>query len=189
MLSEQASTEVDATPREVLEFVCDLHAYLALDKKIVRVYGTVPVDADGRGHAVIQASMRGLRSPKQRLSVRLDRWTSVSFESAGPWLADRFVWMRGGFVVRGFRSGTLVTHDYRIRFKGPLGPLIERYLRDWLRQDLGDELRRIKGHFDRRAAGLPPLQVPHQPRGRTEQQESLDRISNWGSFPGGADGV
>ena len=63
MLSAEGSIQVGATPRDVLELVCDMRAYMALDGK------------------------------------------------------------------------------------RPFGLLIERYGRDWLQQDLEDELRRIKEHF------------------------------------------
>ena len=147
MLSAEGSVQVQATPREVLEFACDMRAYMALDGKIVKVYENPPLDADGRGFVVLRGSLRGIRSPKQRQSVELDRWRSITFESAGPWLADRMVWMRGGFVVEPVDGGSLVTHSYRFRFKGPFGLLIERYGRHWLQQDLEDELGRIKEHF------------------------------------------
>ena len=149
MLSVEGSVEVRAAPRDVLELVCDLRTYMGLDRKIVRVYENPPLDADGHGFVVFRGSLRGIRSPKQRQSVKLDRWNSVTFESAGPWLADRMVWMRGGFVVEPVEGGSLVTHSYRFRFKGPAGPLIERHARNWLQQDLEDELGRIKEHFDR----------------------------------------
>ena len=92
---------VDASPRAVLEHVCDLRAYMALDHKIVGVYENPPIDADGNG-----------------------------------------------FVAEPVEGGSLVTHSYRFRFKQPVGPLIERYARNWLQQDLDDELARIKEHFE-----------------------------------------
>ena len=100
MLSAEGSIQVGATPRQVLELVCDLRAYMALDGKIVKVHENPPLDADGRG-----------------------------------------------FVVDPVDGGSLVTHSYRFRFKRPFGLLIERYGRDWLQQDLEDELKRIKEHF------------------------------------------
>ena len=148
MMFAEGSVRVGAAPREVLELACDLRAYMALDHKIVRVYENPPVDGDGNGFVVFRASIRGIRSPKQRQSVKLDRWRSVTFESAGPWLADRLVWMQGGFVAEPVEGGSLVTHSYRFRFKQPAGPLIERYARNWLQQDLDDELARIKEHFE-----------------------------------------
>lgn len=183
MLLAHNSVHVAATPREVLEFVCDLQAYWTLDSKIAKVYDNPPLDADGAGHVVIQGSVRGIRSPRQRLSVKLDRWRSVTFESDGPWLTDRLMWMRGGFVVEPRRRGSLVTHSYRFSFKGFYGPLMERYLRDWLDNDLHDELQRIKGHFDRQAKGLPPLNVLHRRHDRTEEQRTRDRIKAWRSMP------
>ena len=148
VLSAEGSIQVGATPREVLELVCDLPAYMTLDRKIVKVYENPPLDADGNGFVVFRGSMRGIPSPKQRQSVKLDRWTSVTFESAGPWLADRLVWMRGGIAVEPAAGGSLVTHSYRFRFKGPFGPLIERYARDWLPRDVDDELQRLGRHFE-----------------------------------------
>ena len=80
-------------------------------------------------------------------------------------------------------GGSWVTHSYRFRFKGPLGPLFERYPRDWLEQDVHDELQRIKSYFDRRAAGLPPLQLPHRQPARTENRQT--RAGAWRDFIGG----
>ena len=183
MLVAEGSVQVAASPREVLELACDLRAYMALDGKIVNVYENPPIGSDGNGLAVIRGSVRGIRSPKQRLAVKLDRWWSVTFESAGPWLTDRLMWFRGGFVAQPSHGGSWVTHSYRFRFKGPLGPLFERYLRGWLEQDVNDELQRIKTHFDRRAAGLPPLQVPHRRQARADGQPT--RAGKWRDFIGG----
>ena len=178
MLSAQQSVQVAAAPREVLELVCDLRAYMVFDTKIVRVYENPPIDADGNGFVVFRGSIRGIPSPRQRQSVKLDRWWSVTFESAGPWWADRLVWMRGGLTAQPFGGGSLVTHSYRFRFKGPFGPLIERYARDWLDRDLHDELQRVRNHFDRRAAGLPPLDVPPRRSARTAEH----RTRAWKDF-------
>ena len=182
MLSAQASVQVAAAPREVLELVCDLRAYMVFDTKIVRVYENPPIDSDGNGFVVFRGSIRGVRSPKQRQSVKLDRWWSVTFESAGPWLTDRLVWMRGGLTAQPFSGGSLVTHSYHFRFKGPFGPLIERYARDWLNQDLHDELQRMKTHFDRRDAGLPPLQLPHRRSALTDEQRSRAKVRAWKDY-------
>lgn len=182
MLSAQRSVQVAATPQEVLEFVCDLRSYMLLDGKIVKTYGGSPPDADGNGHAVIRGSLRGIPSPKQRLSIRLDRWSSVTFESAGPWLADRFMWFRGVFTAQPSSGGSFVTHSYRFRFKRPVGPLIDRYARDWLEQDLGEEIRRLKAYFDRRAAGLSPLQEPSRRPDPTDRQRSQAKVKAWRDY-------
>ena len=182
MLSVERSVQMSAAPREVLELVCDLRAYMVFDTKIVKVIENPPIDSDGTGFVVLRGSIRGLRGPKQRQSVKLDRWWSVTFTSDGPWLADRLMWMRGQFVAQPFSGGSLVTHSYRFRFKGPLGPLIERYARSWLDQDLHDELQRIKAHFDRRAAGLPPLELPRPRPDRTEEQRTRARIGRWKDY-------
>lgn len=182
MLSVERSVQVSAAPREVLELVCDLRAYMVFDTKIVKVLENPPIDSDGNGFVVFRGSIRGLRGPKQRQSVKLDRWWSVTFTSDGPWLADRLMWMRGQFVAQPFSGGSLVTHSYRFRFKGPFGPLIERYARGWLDRDLHDELQRIKAHFDRRAAGLPPLELPHPRPSRTEEQRRRARVKVWKDY-------
>ncbi len=182
MLSLAGSVHVDASPREVLEFVCDLRAYMLLDHKIVNVYECSPPDAAGDGHIVMRGSMRGIRSPKQRMSLKLDRWRSVVFESDGPWLTDRVFWMRGEVDADQYGGGSFVRHSYRFRFKGPFGPLIERYLRAWLQRDLGDELQRIKTHFDRRAAGLPPLEVAPRRPDPSEEQRTRARIGRWKDY-------
>jgi len=185
MLSAEGSVWVDAKPREVLELVLDLRAYAVLDRKIVKVYENPPVGPDGHTFVVFRASMRGIRSPKQRQTVELDRWQSVTFESAGPWLADRVVWMKVGFAVEPADGGALVTHSYKFRFKGPVGPLMERYGRDWLPQDLHDEIHRIKAHFDRRAAGLPPPQPLRRGQAPTEEERTRAKVRFWRLFIGG----
>ena len=182
VLSLEGSVHLDASPREVLEFVCDVRAYMLLDHKIVNVYECSRPDADGNGHVVMRGSMRGVRSPKQRMSIKLDRWRSVVFESDGPWSTDRVFWMRGRVDADQFGGGSFVRHSYRFRFKGPLGPLIERYLRDWLKRDLDGELQRIKTHFDRRAAGLPPLGVAPRRPAPTEEQKMRDKVRNWKDY-------
>ena len=90
--------------------------------------------------------------------------------------------MRGGLTAQPFSGGSLVTHSYHFRFKGPFGPLIERYGRDWLKQDVHGELQRIKTYFDRRAAGLPPLQLPHRRPDRTEEQRTRAKVRAWKDY-------
>ena len=182
MLSVEGSVQVNAAPRAVLELVCDLRAYMVFDTKIVRVFENPPIDSDGNGFVVFRGSLRGIRGPKQRQSVKLDRWWSVTFTSDGPWLTDRLMWMRGRFVAQPFSGGSLVTHSYSFRFKGPVGPLMEHYSRNWLDQDLRDELQRIKTYFDRQADGLPPLQLPHPKPGRTEAQRRQAKTKAWKDF-------
>ena len=182
MLSVKGSVHVAATPREVLELVCDLRAYMVFDTKMANVYECSPPDAEGNGHAVIRGLMRGIRSPKQRLAVRLDRWTSVTFTSAGPWLTDRLMWFQGAMAAEPFGGGSFITHNYRFQVKGPLGPLFDRYAHSWLDRDLHNELQRIKAHFDRRAAGLPPRQLPHRRPARTEEQRTRDKVRNWKDY-------
>ena len=65
MLAAEGSVQVAATPREVLEFVCDLRAYMALDGKIVNVYENPSIDSDGNGFAVIRG-YQGLLRPAGR---------------------------------------------------------------------------------------------------------------------------
>lgn len=185
MLSARQTIHVAAAPRDVLGHVCDLRVYSLLDRKIVRVYEASAVGTDGNGSMVIRASMRGVRSPRLRLSLRLERWNSVTFTSCGPWLTNRLMWMQGRFTAEPFGGGSFVTHTYRFRFKGPWGPLIERYFSGWLQRDVDDELRRLKAHFDRQAAGLPPLDEPDRTGG---EQQPGSRAGAWKDFVGGAEG-
>ena len=123
MLSAERSVQVSAAPREVLGVrPATCGPTWCFDTKIVKVLDNPPIDSDGNGFVVFRGSLRGLRGPKQRQSVKLDRWWSVTFTSDGPWLADRLMWMRGQFVAQPFSGGSLVTHSYRFRFKGPLRP-------------------------------------------------------------------
>lgn len=48
-MTASATAEVAATPREVLEFVLDLHRYQEVDTKIVRVVSVDGPDKAGHG--------------------------------------------------------------------------------------------------------------------------------------------
>ena len=124
-----SADEVAATPREVLDLRSATWCSTARSSGCSRSTptGTGSLSGLDARHSQPQAAPVG----------PADRWCRSLFESAGPWLTDRLVWMRGG-----------LTHRRIARQQGPLGPLIERYGRDWLKQDLHDELQRIKTYFD-----------------------------------------
>ena len=183
MLSAEGSVRVDAAPRDVLELVCDLRAYMTLDRKIVRVYESPPIDSDGNGFVVFRGSIRSIRSPKQRQSVKLDRWWSVTFESAGPWLTDRLVWMRRGLTAQPFSGGVARHAQLSLPVQGPFRP-VGRALRPRLaeagrsrRASADKDLLRPAGRWTPAAAASAPTARTHRGAADPGQGRGLEELS------------
>lgn len=155
MIEATASIDVTATPRTVLEFVLDLKKYCQVDRKIISVYANPPVDDFGNGMVEFRGALRGLPGPRQRQRVELNRWTSVTFTSDGPWFADAFMGMVGGFLIHPSDSGSAVTHTYNIRFRQPLCWLMEFSTKNWLQQDVEHELELLAAYFEPTHMKLP----------------------------------
>ena len=152
MIEAASSVRLQTSPQELFELVLDLRAYSQIDRKIRKIYANPPVAADGSGVVEYRGAMRGLPGPRQRNAVALQRWTSLTFTSDGGWLADRVMSARGSFSVLESGDGWCeVEHRYVFAFKGPLGPLMDRFCGSWLARDLSDELERLRLHF----AGTP----------------------------------
>lgn len=151
MIKATSTATVEASPQEVLELVLNLEAYRLVDQKIRKIYDNPPISDSGQGTVVFRASIRGLPGPRQREKVVLDRWHSLTFTSDGPWLADRMLDITGSFRTEPLDDGrSQVTHEYELRFKGPLRWVLEWYSRAWLERDLESELERLRQHFSGR---------------------------------------
>lgn len=81
-MTAEATIEVAATPREVLEFALDFDEYRLVDPKIVRTGTVTGPDEQGRGTVKLFARMRGLSPAPDTHNFDLLRWSSLTFVGA-----------------------------------------------------------------------------------------------------------
>jgi len=135
-----ASVEVATSARTVLEFVLDLERYKHADPKIVRVSSVDEPDEQGRGSVRIWATMWRLPPAPDRHDISLERWSRVTFTGARRQLGRLMFDFTGVVECTPTTTGTLVTHSYEIRFKGPFR-LLEPRLERWLTAQIDEEVR------------------------------------------------
>jgi Polyketide cyclase / dehydrase and lipid transport len=139
---------VAASPRDVLEFVCDLDRYRHADTKIVKVIEQAVLGADGIGRAKYKGRLRGIPSPADNNDVRLTRWTRVDFTGSPDSYIRRLVDFHGWFTCELTNDGTLVTHGETFSFRAPGKWFMEPYLRQWLHDDIAAEMLRLGALLD-----------------------------------------
>ena len=141
-LSASATTTVNATPEEILEFVLDMDRYRLVDHKIRRVSSVVGPDAQGRGYVKLWGKLRwGPAMPDQQDFV-LERWQRLTFVGTAGRLARLIFNFVGTFECEPLKEGTRITHAYEFTFRGPFRYL-EPLLKDWLQAEIEAEVRRI----------------------------------------------
>lgn len=146
-MTAEATVDVAATPRQVLELVLDFDEYRKVDPKIVRTGTVTGPDEDGKGTVKLFARMRGLPPAPDTHHFDLQRWTSLTFVGA-PKQPGRLLFEFMGVVeCEPIGDMTRVRHAYEFRFKGPL-KFIERVNADWLQRELDAEMAAIVARFD-----------------------------------------
>lgn len=145
-MTAEATVEVAATPREVLEFVLDFDQYRQVDPKIVRAGAVTGPDEHGKGSVKLFARMRGLPPAPDTHNFDLQRWSSLTFVGA-PKKPGRLLFEFTGVVeCEPVGEKTRVRHAYEFRFKGPL-KFIERVNAEWLQRELDAEMAAIVAKF------------------------------------------
>ncbi|MFT3851448.1 MAG: SRPBCC family protein [Ilumatobacteraceae bacterium] len=146
-LTAAATVFVEATPREILELVVDLHRYREVDPKILRVVSVVGPDEAGRGTVRLWARMKGLPPAPDRQDFVLERWRRVTFTGAGRQPA-RLIFDFVGVVEcsPGEHGATMLTHRYEFDFRRPFR-FVERRLAGWLQRQIDDELHDLAAHL------------------------------------------
>ncbi len=140
MIFGEATTTVTATASEVLDFVCDLDRYRQADTKIRKVVG---VEHDGDDRIVrFRSRLRGVPTPPVRQRVRRTSNERVDITDVVSW-QNRLVTFRGSVTCTREGSDTLVTHREEFHFHGRLRPLVERFLKRWLADDIAGEVARM----------------------------------------------
>lgn len=141
MIAGEAGVTVTATPGEVLDLICDLGRYRLADTKIrtVLVAGGGP-DSEVR----FRSRLRGLPTPAVRQRVVRTGDERVDIASVPGW-QDRLVGFRGSLTATPTAGGALtrVVHREELHAHGPLRPVVEWYLRDWLARDVAAEVARL----------------------------------------------
>ncbi len=145
-MTARATAEVAATPREVLEFVLDLHSYQDVDRKIVRVVSVDGPDATGQGSVKMWARMGWLPPAPDRQDFVLEPWTRLTFTGAARQPARLVFDFVGTVECSGSKTGTRLTHGYEFRFKGPFR-LVERVFGSWLQRQIEEEVEAIAIRF------------------------------------------
>jgi Polyketide cyclase / dehydrase and lipid transport len=132
---------IKRAPDEILDFVMDLHRYRHADVKIRKV---ASVERTGDEATVkFRSRLRGLPTPTVTQLVTLTPGKRIDIRSAPNWM-ERMVEFEGFVTCEEGDEGTEVVHRETFRFKGPVGFLMERYLKSWIAQDLVDEVNRMK---------------------------------------------
>ncbi len=143
-LTAEATRVVEATPREVLEFVLDLERYRQADTKIGKVTQPVVLDDDGVGTAAYWGRLRGTPPAPDRNIVRLTEWTDLTFTGAPRQPARLVFSFTGRFACTEVDGGCEVTHGYEMSFRRPFRWIYEPLLRTWIQSELEDELDRVQ---------------------------------------------
>lgn len=142
----EATIQIDAAPRTVLEFVADLRRYKRADHKIAAVQSQPSVDpASPRSRARYRGRLRGLPTPPEWQSVVLEPWTRLTLRSEPNQWTNRIATFEGGFICEQVNDeATQVTHYEQFNFNGALRAVAEAFLADWLQRDIEQEMQRLK---------------------------------------------
>ncbi len=141
-LCVSATTNADATPREVLEFVLDLDLYRQADHKILRVVEVVGPDENGRGSAKLWGGLKYLPPAPDRQDFLLEPWHTLTFTGAAMQPARLVFDFVGRFECESTPTGTRLTHSYEFNFTWPFR-FLERVLAEWLQTEIEAEVSRI----------------------------------------------
>ena len=145
-MTAEATVDVAATPREVLEFVLDVDQYRHVDPKIVRAGTVTGPDEQGKGSVKLWARMRGLPPAPDVQDFDLQRWSSLTFVGARKRPGRLIFEFTGVVECEPIGDLTRVRHAYAFRFKGPF-KIIERLNAEWLQRDIELEMAAIAERF------------------------------------------
>lgn len=146
-MTAEATVNVAATPRQILEFVLDFEQYRKVDPKIVRAGAMTGPDAQGKGTVKLWARMRGLPPAPDVHDFDLRRWSSLTFTGARKQPGRLLFEFTGVVECEPVGDTTRVRHAYEFHFKGPL-KVIERANVEWLQRELDTEMTAIVAHFN-----------------------------------------
>lgn len=145
--------ELEASPRDALELVLDLHAYRSVDRKITKVRALPALDGDGRGTAEIVGRLWHFPPAPDRHLVHLEPWHTLTFEGAPRVPARAIFAFTGRFEAHEVASGTRLVHSYVVTFRQPLAAMFDRPVETWMAAELREEMVRLQA----RLGPTPPV--------------------------------
>jgi hypothetical protein len=137
MFEASERVTVSADPDEILEFVADFRRYAEADTKITRVR---EAHRDGNDGSVRHGGrLRGFPGPMLTSHFQIDPGRSLTVRAEHPLLR-----LEGGVTCTPGDGGTVVEHWERFSFRGPFRWIADPLFRRWHREQLRDEMRRLK---------------------------------------------
>jgi hypothetical protein len=129
-------------PEEIIAFVTDLERYKRADWKIGRV---LEVRRDGdRILMRHDGKLRGIPGPAVTLELVVDGRRAVRYHSVPTFPSRCVLTFDGGFELDEAAGGTRVVHVERFHFLAPWRWVAEPFLREWLANDVREEMTRLK---------------------------------------------
>ena len=126
----------------IIDFVTDLHRYKRADWKIGRVLET---RRDGeRIFMRHDGKLRGIPGPPVALELRIEGTSAVRYRSVPTFPSRLVLTFEGGFTFVPVEEGTRVIHNERFDFFAPWKFVAEPFLREWLANDVREEMVRLK---------------------------------------------
>lgn len=150
MAHGEARLVMEQSPREIIEFVLDLHEYQKVDDKLAKVYR---VERDG--DAVVfrfRPRLLGLPGPVTTQRVALNEEGDRIEVSGIPSWTDSFVRFHAFFHLAETNEGTLVHRRVEFHFRPPVSWLMDRVVSRWLAEDVPRELRNAREYLRHRSA-------------------------------------
>jgi hypothetical protein len=133
---------IRARPEAILAFVTDLERYKLADWKIGRVFETRrEADAFFMRH---DGKLRGVPGPSVALRMVVIGKAAARYHSVPTFPSRLFLTFEGGFELTETPEGTHVVHTERFRFFAPWRWIAEPFLRDWLAEDVRQEMKRLQ---------------------------------------------
>ncbi|NKY97202.1 SRPBCC family protein [Nocardiopsis alborubida] len=141
----EARLVMEQSPREIIEFVLDLHEYQKVDDKLAKVYR---VERDGDEVVFrFRPRLMGLPGPVTTQRVAVNAAGDRIDVSGLPSWTDSFVRFHAFFHFSDVDEGTLVHRRVEFRFSPPMSWLMDRAVGRWLARDVPRELHNAREYL------------------------------------------
>jgi hypothetical protein len=129
-------------PEAIIAFVTDLNRYKRADWKVGRV-----LEQRREGDRIFMrhdGTLRGIPGPPVSLEMTVDAPRAVRYRSVDSFPSSAVLTFDGGFELTPADGGTRVVHTERFRFLVPWRWVAEPFLRNWIMEDVREEMVRLK---------------------------------------------
>lgn len=138
----QATTTIERSSAEILEFVLDLERYRQADHKFHRIQYVKR--HNNHGEAKYSGRLRGIPTPTEVQEWSLEPYTRLDFRSRPSMWPGMIARFRGSFECEEMDGHTVVHHREAFEFRAPFSWLAVPFLSSWLQRDVEDEVIRLK---------------------------------------------